>query len=136
MFEKYPQGRLKVIQSTQSCLEWNYTWPKSENHSNEDARLILNMAIVWQYTDKVTSSSKWTIDAINEAIPLWLNIPTNFTMDEKVQKYSKEFLNGILEHLWQSNLQIKLIRKFERVFHKAEEVNLLFHLQNQMSDIS
>lgn len=120
MFEKYPQGRLKVIQSSQSCLEWILTWPKSENHSNEDARLVLNMAIVWHYLDSNQSEVKnWTMENIKEAIPKWLDITTNFTVNSKVKRHSLGFLGGLLEYLWKTNLQIKIIRSFERVFYKA-----------------
>ena len=120
MLEKYPQGRLKVLQSSPSCLEWILTWPKTEDHSNEDARLILNLAIVWHYLDHNQSEIEtWTLSSVQKAIPKWLNITTNFTVNPKVKRHSQGLLRGLLEHLWKTNLQIKTIRSFERVFHKA-----------------
>ena len=120
MLVKYPQGRLKVIQTTPSCLEWIYTWPKSENQSKEDARLILNLAIVWQYIDSVDDDLPlWSIEGVDAVMPCWMDIDTNFTLNESVLKYTRIMFKSLLEHLWRTNLQMKTIRNYEMMLNKA-----------------
>ena len=120
MTEKYPQGRLKIYHNTKSYLEWTYTWSKSQNATNEDARLILNMAIVWHYTDQTDSEPmEWTEEQIKSTIDQWLIIPANFQMNPEVKKYSDKLFATILENIWRNNLSIVHIRTYERVFSKA-----------------
>ena len=120
MLEKYPQGRLKVIQTTPSCLEWIYTWPKSENQTKEDARLILNLAIVWQFIEACEEEIPiWSIEGVDAIVPCWMDIDTNFTLDPAVKKYSKIMLKSLIEHFWRTNLQIRSFRNYERLLNKA-----------------
>ena len=120
MHEKYPQGRIKVIQTSTSCLEWIYTWPKAENFENEDSRLILNLAIVWHYIEHQTiDDPTWNIDVAEAVIPCWIEMDSNFTLNQSVRNYSNMMLKSILENLWQTNLQIQCIRKYEKLLNKA-----------------
>ena len=120
MSEKYPQGRLKVFHNTKSYLEWTYTWSKSDKASAEDAKLILNLAIVWHYLDQNQHSiPDWNETKLMELIEKWMAIPANFQLNPKVEKYSQQLLGAIIEKLWIENLSIIKIRHFERVFAKA-----------------
>ena len=120
MRDKFPQGRIKVIQTSPSCLEWVYSWPKSENYANEDARLLLNMAIVWHYLENnVDNQLTWSIEMVEAAIPSWLDLETNFTLNPMVKSFSKIMLKSLLEHFWKTNLQISIIRNFEKLLNKA-----------------
>ena len=118
--ERYPQGRLKVFNNTKSVLEWVYTWPKSEKSSAEDARLILNMAIVWHYLDQnLSPTPNWAENSIRKLVEKWMVIPANFMLHSKVERYSRKLFAAIFELLWSQNLSIVKIREFEKVFAKA-----------------
>ena len=120
MHEKIPQGRIKVVQTSLSCLEWIYTWPKTEGFENEDARLILNLAIVWHYIEhQHIKFNTWNIDAADAVIPCWMEIDSNFILDSEVKNYSNVMLKSILENFWKTNMQIQMIRKYEKMLNKA-----------------
>ena len=49
--DKVIQGRIKVLQASPACLEFIYSWPKSEGIQVEDPDLLMHFAIVWGEVD-------------------------------------------------------------------------------------
>ena len=114
------QGRLKVVSSSKSCLNWIFTWPVTDLIEVDDSNLIIDWAIIWYIVNlNDLEPDQWTSEVATEVSNEWMKIPTNSFVDATVKSYTLKFLANLLNLFWMNNLNIHIIRQFKLVLRKA-----------------
>ena len=120
-------GKVQLDKVESSKLEGTFYWPAFARCTENDQHSAMDLFIIWRYvyqeehtngpeTEEVKENIKLNLEKVIEK---WTKMESNCCLQDKVQHYTLQMLRIIIEQIWESGLDIQLIRKYYLVITKA-----------------
>ena len=117
-------GKIKVNRLSEAWAEATLIWPGDLKVQGEDESLIINYIIVWRHMPLITEDRDLLIWAhvsknMDTVIKKFLMLNTNCFALQNVRYFATCLLMLVMDKIWQSNINITIIRQYGPVLMKA-----------------
>ena len=118
-------GKIHIEKLTEAQIESVFYWPVSEQCTENDHHGVMDFLIIWRFIQdhqmKYFQAAEIKLNIINNLdniIAKWLLV-TNSGANDQVLQYSIILFKVIIDKIWNSGLNINLIRQYYPVFVKG-----------------
>ena len=120
-------GKVHIVKVNDSLIEGTFYWPATARCTENDQNSVMDLFIIWRYINQydlvqepesaeVTQNIKLNFDAVVEK---WQKIKSNSCLQDKVAHYTVQMLKVLINQIWESGLDVQLVRKYYPTITKA-----------------
>ena len=117
-------GKLKIHRLSKAWTEASVIWAGNLKFEGEDELMVINFFIVWRHMPVIVDDRDpliWSHISKNldDVIKKFLMIDTNCFALKNVHYFSTCLIMIVMDRIWQSNINVTILRRFRPVLAKA-----------------
>ncbi len=120
-------GKVQIDRVNESMIEGTFYWPTYARCTENDQTSVMDFLIIWRFvnqdnhmtfpdSDEIYATIKSNPDHVTEK---WLLMNSNSCLHDKVAHFTLQMLRVIVDQIWESGLDVQIVRKYYPVITKA-----------------